>query len=202
MQFEDIGQQRQASKLGAFIFLGTEVMLFGGLFAALLVMRLLHPAEVVEASKRLHFVVGGVNTLILLTSSLAVAIAVTAARDGSRRSVLFLGAAALLGLGFLGVKAVEYAMEYREGLLPLFVPSPRFSGPVEHLFMNVYLVATGLHAVHVAVGVTLLAGTAVRLGVRSLPIPERAIVVEVVGLYWHLVDVIWVLLYPVLYLAR
>jgi cytochrome c oxidase subunit 3 len=186
-----------------YVFLGTEIMLFGGVFAAIFVARLLHPAEVVEASKRMHLFVGAINTAVLLTSSLAVALAVLSARAAmARRSAAFLVGAALLGLTFLGLKAFEYSEEYREGLLPIFSDTPRFSSPAEQLFMNLYLLATGLHAVHVTIGIALLAGLAVRLARNSLRLPNRTIVVETCGLYWHLVDVIWVFLYPALYLAR
>lgn len=196
-------QQRQAALLGMYVFLASEVMLFGGLFAALLVMRILHPREVVEASRQLHVWIGAVNTAVLLTASLLVAMAAEAARSARARAawLSFSGAAGLAVL-FLLIKAYEYAKEYAEGVLPAFGEPTHFFGPTQKLFMDLYLVATALHAVHVTVGALLLGGVA--LGVRRawLPLPRRAIVVENAGLYWHLVDVIWVFLYPVLYLAR
>ncbi|MCL4767676.1 MAG: cytochrome c oxidase subunit 3 [Hyphomicrobiaceae bacterium] len=201
--FREIRQQHEADMLGMYIFLATEIMLFGGLFAAIFVVRVLHPIEVVEASRRLHYFIGAINTGILLSSSLAVALAVQAARAAlARRAALFLVAAAALGVAFLGLKALEYSKEYDEGLLPVFSDPGRFSGPVEHLFMNLYLISTGLHAIHVTIGVLLLGGLALRLTGGALRLPDRVIVVEACGLYWHLVDVIWVFLYPVLYLAR
>ncbi|WP_372020712.1 cytochrome c oxidase subunit 3 [Tistrella mobilis] len=196
-------QQRTADLMGMFVFLGTEIMLFGGLFAAIYVVRGLHPHEVVAASRRLHLFIGAANTAILLTSSLAVAVAVRAARAGRVRLgwMLLLGAA-LTGLLFLGVKGMEWGMEAEEGLLPFRGMSDGLSGPVDRLFMNLYMIATGLHAIHVSIGVVLLAGLALRIGIGRLQLPERAVVVEVAGLYWHLVDVIWVFLYPALYLIR
>lgn len=196
-------QQRTADLMGMFVFLGTEIMLFGGLFAAIYVVRGLHPHEVVAASRRLHLFIGAANTAILLTSSLAVAVAVRAARAGRVRLgwMLLLGAA-LTGLLFLGVKGMEWGMEAEEGLLPFRGMSDGLSGPVDRLFMNLYMIATGLHAIHVSIGVVLLAGLALRIGIGRLQLPKRAVVVEVAGLYWHLVDVIWVFLYPALYLIR
>lgn len=201
--FHDAAQQRDADMLGMYVFLASEIMLFGGLFAVAFVLRLLHPHEVVAASKQLHVYIGAINTAILLTSSLCVALALPAARGGARRwAALLLGGAALLGVAFLGLKAFEYSLEYRDGLLPGVNDPGRFSGPVEHLFMDLYLVATGLHAIHVTIGIALLTGLAWRIRQGWLPLPQRAVVVEMSGLYWHLVDVIWVFLYPVLYLAR
>jgi cytochrome c oxidase subunit III len=201
--FRDTTQQHAADMMGMYVFLGTEIMLFGGIFAVILWVRLVHPEEVVEASKRMHIFIGAINTAVLLTSSLAVAVAVVCARAAmGRRAALSLAGAALLGFAFLGLKALEYWKEYRDGLLPAVSEPQRFSGPIEHLFMNLYLVATGLHAVHVTIGIVLLAGLVVRLTRGSLEMPGRAVVVENCGLYWHLVDVIWVFIYPALYLAR
>jgi cytochrome c oxidase subunit 3 len=201
--YRDARQQHEAAMMGMYVFLGTEIMLFGGLFAAILVVRALHPHEVVEASMRMHIFLGAINTGVLLTSSLAVALAVQAARAAmTRAAAAFLLAAVGLGLVFLSLKAMEYVREYHDGLLPVFGAPTRFSGPVEHLFMNLYLVATGLHAIHVTIGLVLLGALALRTALGGLLLPQRAVVVEVCGLYWHLVDVIWVFLYPVLYLAR
>ncbi len=201
--FSEAGQQHEADMLGMYLFLATEIMLFGGLFAAIAVVRTLHPEAFVDASRRTHFYLGGLNTIILLTSSAAVALAVVAARKGTaRRAAVRLAAAALLGLGFLALKALEYARESAEHLLPLPGAPTRFSGPAEQLFMNPYLIATGLYAVHVAIGVMLLAGLALRIASGRFSLRERAVTVELCGLYWHLVDVIWVFLYPALYLAR
>lgn len=201
--FSDARQQSEADRLGMYLFLATEIMLFGGLFAVLAVLRMLHPAAFVAASRQTHLYLGAANTAILLSSSAAVALAVAAAREGvRRRAARLLAGAALLGLGFLAVKAFEYGREQAEGMLPLPGAPMRFSGPVEHLFMNLYLVATGLHALHVAIGIVLLLGLAWRVARGGLSLPGRAITVEICGLYWHLVDLIWVFLFPALYLAR
>ncbi|MEA1673086.1 cytochrome c oxidase subunit 3 [Nitrospirillum sp. BR 11163] len=196
-------RRRDTTLMGMYLFLASEIMLFGGLFAVALALRLLHPQDVVAASRRLHYGVGAANTVVLLTSSLAVALAVAAAEMGKAKgTVAGLLAAAGLGVGFLALKAVEYGMEIRERLLPAFTPADAFESPAAHLFLDLYLIATALHAVHVTVGVGLLAGLAWRVRRSGLPLPRGATGVEVVGLYWHLVDVIWVFLYPVLYLVR
>jgi cytochrome c oxidase subunit 3 len=175
--------------MGMFVFLGTETMLFGGLFAVALGLRLAHPREFIDASKQLHVWIGALNTAVLLTSSAVVALAVHAARARQPYATsVLLAVAAALGVAFLGIKAYEYATEYREGLL---LPAMG----MQRLFMDLYLVATGLHALHVAIGAGLLASVAAIA-------PRRTIVVENAGLFWHLVDAIWVFLYPVLYLAR
>jgi cytochrome c oxidase subunit 3 len=201
--FGQAEQQHEADMMGMYLFLGTEIMLFGGLCAVILIYRGIHPEEVVAASRKLHLWIGAINTVILLTSSLAVAAAVHAAR--ARQSGIAaaqLAVAALLGLAFLAVKTFEYAQEYQEGLLPLLSRPPAFSGPVEQLFMNLYLFSTSLHAIHLTIGIAITAVLAWRLYRRRLPLPNRAVTVEVAGLYWHLVDIVWVFLYPILYLAR
>jgi len=196
-------QQAEADTMGMYVFLATEVMLFGGLFAAALMLRTVHHDEVIAASRQLHIWIGTANTALLLTSSLFVATAVVAARAGARRlcaSGLIGGA--VLGLCFMALKAIEYYSEYRVGHLPGFGLPTHFSNGAEHLFMNLYLVATGLHAVHLAIGIVLLLSLAARVLWTSFPLPERSITVTLFGLYWHLVDVIWIFLFPVLYLAR
>jgi cytochrome c oxidase subunit 3 len=201
--YVDTAQQREAAILGMYIVLATEIMLFGGLFAAIAVARVLHPAEMVEASKRTHVFIGAANTAILLTSSLLVARAVAAARAGNaRRAAGGLVGAAGLGLGFLALKAVEYGRERAEGLLPGLSEPERFARPAERLFMDLYLVATGLHAVHVTIGIAVLFVLALRLRLGRLALPRRAVVVETCGLYWHLVDIVWAFLFPALYLIR
>jgi cytochrome c oxidase subunit 3 len=200
--FVDAGQQRQADLLGMFVFLGTEIMLFGGLFTVAFALRVQHADAYVESSRNLHVWIGAINTAILLTSSLLVALAVIAARGGAhRRTAMLLGGAAVLGVAFLGMKAIEYGKEHAEGLLPGF-ESARFADRFEHLFMNLYFISTALHALHVTIGIILLAVIGIRAWRRDLLLPRRIMPVELSALYWHLVDVIWIFLYPVLYLAR
>jgi cytochrome c oxidase subunit 3 len=201
--YSEARQQHEADMLGMYAFLATEIMLFGGVFAVIFIIRFLHPQDFVETSRKMHLWIGALNTLVLLTSSLCVALAVAAGRAGRARGAAgLLSGAAGLGLVFLGFKGLEYWLEYRDGLLPSLSWPTRFSGPVEQLFMNAYFIATGLHAIHLTIGICLIGGLALRLSRGSLPLPNRAVTIEVSGLYWHLVDIVWIFLYPALYLAR
>jgi len=200
----DLGsQKRRADRFGMFVFLASEIMLFAPLFAAMSVYRVLHPRAAAEAAGHLSLWFGAANTAILLTSSLLVALAVLAARQGGRRAVAaYLAGAAMLGVAFLVVKGFEYHAEYVEGLMPMIGPPSPLGDRPATLFISLYFVSTALHAVHVTVGALLLAGTAAGAASRRLALPRRAMTVEIVGLYWHLVDVIWIFLFPLLYLAR
>lgn len=201
--YVDANQQHAAGMMGIYIFLATEIMLFGGLFAVALAIRVQHGEEYIAASRQLHVWIGGFNTAVLLTSSLAVALAVHAARLGRTRAAnLCLGLGAALGVAFLVIKGLEYSAEHAEGVLPGLSDPEHFATPVHRQFMDLYLIATSLHAIHLFVGILLLVAVMVRIARRSLIIPDRAIVVEVTGVYWHFVDVIWVFLYPAFYLAR
>jgi cytochrome c oxidase subunit 3 len=201
--FADADQRRRADVFGMFVFLASEVMLFGALFAAIFAYRVLHPGSAAEAAKHFKLWFGTANTAILLTSSFLVAIAVGAAREGRRRTVAgALFAAAALGLAFLAVKGAEYRLEYLEGLMPgIGPPSPLGAQPAT-LIVSLYFVSTALHALHVGVGVGLLSWAGTHIARGGLPLPARAATIELAGLYWHLVDVIWVFLFPLLYLAR
>ena len=197
--FPDLIRAREADRLGMLLFLASEVMLFGGLFAAALGLRLAHPLDYAHASMQLHVWLGGLNTAVLLTSSLLVALAVEATRAGRPRAAAWqLIAAALLGAVFATVKGLEYWLEWRDGIMP-GVNGSGFENHVQELFMDLYFVATGLHAVHLTIGVVMLLALAVLAGARR---DRQATVVGNVALYWHLVDIVWVFLYPTLYLAR
>jgi cytochrome c oxidase subunit 3 len=188
---EDTAVVRPPARLGMWVFLASEIMMFGGLFMALAVMRWRDAAAWKEGSRHLHLWLGTANTAILLISSVVVALAVTAARYGRRREAAWeLAGAAILGLAFLGIKATEWGLEAGEGLMLPQQPGLR-------LFFAFYYVATGLHALHLGVGV--LVTTALAFLVRRSP--DRAGAVEMGGLYWHFVDVVWIFLYPLLYLA-
>lgn len=174
-------------RLGMWLFLATETMMFGALFLALAVCRWRVAEAWKEASAHLHLWMGTANTAVLLTSSLAVAFA---AQKGRAR--WWFAVAALLGLAFLGIKGTEYVLEYRDGLMPGVGPAFQLS-PGARLFFDLYFVATGLHAVHLGVGVGLLAFLILR--------DAEAGAVEAAGLYWHFVDIVWVFLFPIFYLA-
>lgn len=201
--YTEQGQQHDAAMMGMYIFLGSEVMLFGGLFAVAAFLRLAHAKEVVVSSRALHYGLGGANTAVLLTSSLCIALAVEAGRQGrGGPAVRWLAGAIVLGLAFLATKAYEYLLEYREGLMPFFGHDMAIRTPVQRLFMDLYLIATSLHALHMLVGLAMLTGLAVALSRRWIVMPERAIMLVAIGLYWHFVDVVWVFVYPVFYLVR
>ena len=198
--FPSLARQNEAGRLGMMIFLATEIMLFGGIFAAALVLRLSHPAEYAAASKEMHLWFGGINTAVLLTSSLLVALAVEATRAGKAKGAgWLLGAAIGLGIIFLAIKGGEYWLEYKDGVVPGLSAARLFGGPHE-LFMNLYFTGTGLHAFHVTAGLVLLGMMIWPVGAARRQ--EDAILIGNAALYWHLVDIVWIFLYPTLYLAR
>jgi cytochrome c oxidase subunit 3 len=202
-QFDDIEQQRQADTLGMWAFLATETLFFGGVILAFSVYRLYYTKGFIEAAHRLHLGLGAINTAILLGSSFTVALAVHAASLGKKKRLVgLLLATGILGLAFLGVKFCEYWSEYREGL----VPGLRFTyeGPFPaqvRLFFSFYFVMTALHAAHMVVGIAIFAVVAFQAW-RGRYSPEYYSSVEVSGLYWHFVDIVWVFLFPLLYLLR
>ena len=193
--------RRDTARLGMWVFLATELMFFGALFLGYLHVRVGDPAGVAEASHHTHEWLGTINTAVLLTSSFCMALAVAAADAGARRAARgWLAATALLGLAFLAIKGTEYALEWRDGL----VPGLHFTVPDPHgttrLFFDLYFLMTGVHAVHLTIGIALVALFVHRLRQPGLA-PGRAQAIEVTGLYWHFVDVVWVFLYPLFYLV-
>ncbi len=187
-------RERITDSMGMWVFLATETMMFGVLFFVFLVYRGAAGYALGEASRALDMIEGGVNTAVLLTSSLTMALAVLSARDGHRVATsirLFVTAA--LGILFLAIKLHEWLSEADKGILPHIGPGAEPSGP--QIFFNFYFAATGLHAIHLTVGIALVILLAVRQPDR------RPAQVEMTGLYWHFVDVVWVFLYPVLYLV-
>lgn len=197
--YEDAEQQLSANRMGMWIFLTSELMLFGGIFLGILVMRVMHPDAYAEASGHTDLMLGSLNTAVLLTSSLTMAIAVIAGHHRRRGlAMAALGATAVLGLGFLGIKGYEYWKEYTEGLMPGIGPAFPLKEEGTMLFFNLYFAATGLHAAHLTLAILSVAAMIVAWARRAPRLPEAT---EGVGLYWHLVDVIWVWLYPMLYLV-
>ncbi len=193
---------RAAADFGMWVFLASEGLIFGGLLLAYVFARLQPGADFAAASKLLSLPLGTANTAILLTSSLVVALATIWAEAGRVRATrIALVVTAGLGLVFLGIKSIEYIDEAARGLLPLFDGSPRYPflpHPPTHLFFGAYLALTGTHALHLIGGITLMLGVAVLW--HRLERPER--VLRTCALYWHFVDVIWVVLFPLLYLVR
>ncbi len=200
--FDNLEQQFEASALGMWVFLVTEILFFGGLFLAYLVYRLAYPQAFAEASHELDVVLGGVNTAVLIGSSLTMAMAVWSAQLGRRSGqLLFLGLTMALGLAFLGIKAVEYTHKFEHGLVP--GPYFRFEGAHDpghsQLFFSLYFVMTGLHAVHMIVGIGVMAVLFV-MAFKGRFTRAYHTPVEVSGLYWHFVDIVWIFLFPLLYL--
>jgi cytochrome c oxidase subunit 3 len=199
--FEDMHQQREAATLGMWVFLATELLFFGGLFAAYLVYRIWYPSTFGEASRRLHLVFGATNTVILITSSLTMAMAVHASAIGKRGTlVLFLVLTMVLGGAFLGIKSIEYYHKFTEHLIP--GPYFQFDGPDPlhaQIFFSLYFALTGLHALHMIIGLGLLTVMLI-MALRGRFTPAWDTPVEVSGLYWHFVDIVWIFLFPLLYL--
>jgi cytochrome c oxidase subunit 3 len=207
-QFDDALQQRHASTLGMWTFLATEILFFGVLFVSFYAMRIRWPADFADGALHLKWYLGAINTAVLLTSSLFMALAVHAASEGNRKHIgRWLLLTIALGIVFLGIKFTEYAVEYHEHLLPHwhFSTIDDATGAARperlSLFMSAYFITTAFHALHVTIGLGALAvlwfmNRRGKFG-RAYHTP-----VEIVGLYWHFVDVVWVFLFPTLYLLR
>jgi cytochrome c oxidase subunit 3 len=201
-QFETPGQQKEASTLGMWIFLVTEIMFFGGLFLAYMVYRSEFPEVFSISSNTLNIVIGAANTAVLLCSSFTMVLAVHAAQIGSRNAlIIFLILTMLLGGVFLGVKAYEWNEKFEEH----HVPGPTFhlegtamQGQAQ-LFFSLYFAMTGLHAVHMIVGEGLLLFLLIEAYRRKYS-PVYYTPIDIGGLYWHFVDIIWIFLFPLLYL--
>jgi len=200
--FASAEQQYEASSLGMWTFLVTEIMFFGGLFAGFIVYVTFYAQGFAEGSRHLDLTLGTVNTLVLLGSSWTMAMAVRSAQTGRRnRLLIFLALTLALGIGFLGIKAVEYSHKFHEHLVP--GPGFRFDSPVARnvqLFFSFYFAMTGMHALHMVVGAGLLTWLMVGAA-RNRFSPEYFTPVEVTGLYWHFVDIVWIFLFPTLYLV-
>jgi cytochrome c oxidase subunit III len=202
-QFESVEQQADTSRLGMWAFLVTEVLFFGGLFAAYTVYRIQFPQAFTEASHHLDYIIGAFNTAVLISSSMTMALAVHAAQIGNRRRlVIFLALTILLGSVFLGVKVFEYHEKFVHHL----VPGPHFHfegahGREAQLFFGLYFAMTGMHAVHMIIGIGMLS-TLLVMSARGRFSPEYNTPVELAGLYWHFVDIVWIYLFPLLYLIR
>ena len=199
--FENREQQTEASSVGMWAFLVTEVMFFGGVFAGYAVCHSLYPGAFGEASKLLSVVLGATNTGVLICSSLMMALAVRSAQvDDRKKLVRFLILTILLGLVFLGIKSVEYTHKFQEHLFP--GPSFRFEGAEgggAEIFFSFYFAMTGLHALHMIIGMGILVWLIVRARKGHFSSAYHT-PVENMGLYWHFVDIVWVFLFPVLYL--
>ncbi len=200
-QFDDAEQQRGAAELGMWIFLATEVMFFGGMFTAFTAYRWLYPAAFAHASRHLDVLLGGTNTVVLIGSSLTMVLAVHGAREGHRRTLLVcLALTMLLGSVFLGIKAIEWRHKWEDGLVPglRFTLTGVDAGPQE-LFFFLYFAMTGVHALHLVIGIGVV-GVILALAWRGHYTAAYHNPVEVTGLYWHFIDIVWIFLLPMLYL--
>jgi len=188
-----------SSKLGMWLFLFTEILLFGGLFLVYAVYRSLHAQEFHTAAQELSTTLGAVNTIILLTSSLTMALSIAALKKGRKNaSVLFQSATIILGLAFLVNKYFEWSGHIHQGMYPNSpVLLSRSHGEI--LFAGLYYVMTGLHGLHVIAGLVLI-GTMLVLTQMNIISGDSTGKLENAGLYWHLVDIIWIYLFPLFYL--
>jgi cytochrome c oxidase subunit 3 len=199
--FDNIDVQNHAVRLGMWLFLGTEVLLFAGLFLGYTVYRWLYHPTFKAASHELSLTLGTFNTFVLISSSFTVALAYHAIKEGKVKKCVTLLAATIGCAGiFLVVKYFEYAHKFHEGQLPgRFYHFEGIKLPGANIFYAVYFLATGLHAFHVIVGASILAWLMRRVAQGKYG-PEYYVPVELGALYWHLVDLIWIFLFPLLYL--
>ena len=200
--FDSMAQQAEASTLGMWVFLVTEIMFFGGLFMAYLVYRYASPMGFQEASHHLNIYWGAANTAILIISSLTMALAVRAAQTSQpvRTQVTWLIWTMVLGAAFLGIKAIEYTDKFTHHTVPgpYFQWAGLYPKPAEQ-FYSLYFAMTGLHALHMVIGLGIMA-VITFMAWRKTFDSEYYTPVEVAGLYWHFVDIVWIFLFPLLYL--
>jgi cytochrome c oxidase subunit 3 len=221
--FENMEQQREAGTLGMWVFLATEIMFFGGMFFSYTLYRTKYPEAFASASNHLDLTLGAVNTVVLILSSLTMALAVYSAQTGKRRNLIIcLALTIVLGLTFLGIKAVEYHDKYVDNLIPgQLIPGRPFNPQVQEpgnpydkhklhllpgatvknveMFYWIYFAMTGMHAVHMIIGVGIML-VLLYSAWKGRYGPEYHNPVEISGLYWHFVDIIWIFLFPLLYL--
>jgi cytochrome c oxidase subunit 3 len=200
--FENLEKQSHAMRLGMWLFLASEILLFTALFAAYGVYRFLYPEAFALSSRAIETLYGLVNTIVLVTSSYTVALGLDAsARGNGRRTAILYGASVAMGVLFLVLKYVEYRHHFAEGQLPgRYYTYEGIEAPGVTMFWSLYFLITGLHGIHVVIGMTVLSVVAVKAA-RGYYTPEYHVGVELAGLYWHLVDLIWIFVFPLIYLV-
>lgn len=212
-QFDDMSQQKETTTLAMWAFLITEVMFFGGLFGAYTMLRNRFPEGFAVASNSLDLTLGTVNTAVLIGSSLTMALAVHAAQTNRRRQIiLFLILTIALGSVFLGIKAVEYSHKFHEHHVPGYsysfeevpewVEVDKLGYDLEsatEIFFSLYFAMTGLHALHMVIGVGIML-VMIWMAYKNRFSDRYYAPVEISGLYWHFVDIVWIFLFPLLYL--
>jgi cytochrome c oxidase subunit 3 len=201
--FDDMDQQFDSATLGMWVFLLTEIMFFGGMFAGYTIYRYLYPDAFASTSKHLDTLMGALNTAVLICSSLTMALAVRSAQIGNRKLLIWMLILTLFfGLVFLGVKAIEYHDKYLHHLIPgphfEYNEDPQYFHQAQILFF-LYFAMTGFHALHMIVGIGILT-TLLVMAYRNRFSPAWYTPVEISGLYWHFVDIVWIFLFPLLYL--
>jgi len=199
--FADAEQQRESAKLGMWLFLLTEILLFGGLFVAYGIFRAWNPEMFFNAHKALDVNLGTINTIVLITSSLTMALSIHAMQLNNRRqTIMFLLMTLIFAGVFLVIKYFEYSHKIELGQLPgKFYTFTGIAGSNPHIFFSIYFAMTGLHGLHVIFGMFAISWV-LRKTLKNEFSAEYYTPIEMVGLYWHLVDMIWIFLFPLLYL--
>jgi cytochrome c oxidase subunit 3 len=199
--FNTLEQEHEAAEFGMWIFLMTELMLFGGLFLGYIFYRTVYSDGFAEGSRHLELSYGGPNTIILIVSSLTMVLAVRSAQMGAARSLFwYLLATAALGTIFMAVKSAEYYKHFVDGTVPVL--NWTYAGPYPlqvQLFFFAYFALTGLHSLHLTIGIAIVV-IAAFMARRGAFLVEQHIPLEMIGLYWHFVDIVWMFLLPLLYL--
>jgi cytochrome c oxidase subunit 3 len=201
-QFDDPVQQREAATLGMWTFLATEILFFGVLFAGYTYCRVLFPDAFAEASRHTDMLLGTLETAVLLGSSCAVALSVREVQLGGRRlATALLALTAMLGVTFLVMHGFEYYAEYQEGLIPAihYTQQGVYARGIE-IFYCLYYFITGFHSLHVTIGVVLMCVMGWRTWHRAFDADYHT-PLELTALYWHLVDIVWIFVYPLIYLV-
>ena len=208
--FVDAEQQRDAASLGMWLFLATEIMFFGGMFCAYLIYRYWYYSEFAAGSRSLDITLGTVNTAVLICSSLTVALGVRAAQMGKRKLlVILLLLTIVFGFAFLGIKGVEWYDKYKEHHIPgpsfnvddlvNAYPQIHIDQQHEQIYFSLYFAMTGLHALHMIIGVGMFVFLTYYAW-KGRYTPKYYTPIEMGGLYWHFVDIVWIYLFPLLYL--
>lgn len=199
--FANEQQQYETATFGMWVFLVTEIMFFGGLFCAYLMYRVQFPEAFIHGSHHLDIKLGGFNTVVLIGSSLTMAMAVHSARINKSKMVAFwMLATMLLGCVFLGVKVIEYTEKWHHGLVPFnFFYREAGDWPQQRIFFSLYFAMTGLHATHMIIGLGIMSYI-VKEALQGSYTARWYTPVEITGLYWHFVDLVWIFLFPLLYL--
>lgn len=191
----------EASKMGMWLFLFTELLLFGGLFLVYMVYRMMNHEAFLKASHELNITMGTINTIVLLVSSMTIAMSITAIQKGNKKlSMLLLGSTIALSLVFMVIKYFEWSAKISHGIFPGLEAYQALS-PGESLYFFLYFFMTGLHALHVIIGAILI-GVVIYRTQQGKINAGRYSLTENAGLYWHLVDLIWIFLFPLLYLIH